>query len=89
MMNFITEDEHQHAIKEAQKWAEGEYEFTMPWGAARSLIETFLENLDSSDRDFSDEMLQARKTFRKLTAEQPDECPSKLWDDALASVGRP
>lgn len=85
---FVTENEHRYALEEAQKWIESEYDVKMPWGAARALIDTFLENLDSEDRDFSDEMLQARKTFKKLTADQPDECPSKLWDDALQSVGR-
>lgn len=55
---------------------------------ATTLICTYLEWLNSDDRDFSDEMLEARKTFNKLTEEQPDECPSKLWDDALESVGK-
>jgi hypothetical protein len=87
MINLV-ETEYEDAMKEAQTWVEGEYDIRMPWGSAKALIETFLENLYSRERDFSDEMLQARKTFRKLTAEQPDECPSKLWDDALASVGR-
>lgn len=85
---FMLDGEHKAAIEEAQKWVEEEYAFTMPWGAARALVDTFLENLDSRDRDFSDEMLQARKTFAKLTEEQPYECPSKLWDDALGSVGK-
>jgi len=55
---------------------------------ATTLICTYLEWLNSDDRDFSDEMLQARETFAKLTGEQPEECPSKLWGDALQSVGK-
>lgn len=85
---FMLDGEHKAAIEEAQKWVEEEYGFSMPWGSARALIDTFLEHLDSEDRDFSDEMLQARRTFKKLTDEQPSECPSKLWDDALESVGK-
>lgn len=87
-MIWLVDVEYEHAIKEAKKYVEREYGAELPAWSARVLIETFLDNLSSEDRDFSDEMLQARKTFRKLTAEQPEECPSKLWDDALASAGR-
>lgn len=84
----LNEPEHKMALEEAQKWVEAEYEFKMPWGAAKALVETFLEWLSSNERDFSDEMLEARKTFNRLMDEQPEECPSKLFEDALRSVGR-
>lgn len=87
-MIWLVDAEYEHAIKEAKKYVEREYGASLPMWSARALIETFLENLNSEDRDFSDEMIEARKTFKTLTDQQPDECPSKLWDDALASVGR-
>lgn len=84
----LDESEHKMALEEAQKSVEEDYEFTMPRGAAQALVEEFLWWLDSNDRDFSDEMLEARKTFKKLMDEQPEECPSKLFEDVMRSIGR-
>lgn len=88
MIIINLDEEHDVALREAQGWVEEYYEFKMPHGAAKALVETFLEWCSSDNRDFSDEMLQARETFAKLTKEQPEECPSKLFEDALRSVGR-
>ncbi|MEK1908152.1 MAG: hypothetical protein AAAB13_20460 [Pseudomonas sp.] len=88
MRIHLDEPEHKMALEEATKSVEEYHEFKMPFGAAQALVEEFLWWLDSQDRDFSDEMLQARKTFKKLCDEQPDECPSKLFEDVLRSIGR-
>lgn len=48
----------------------------------------YLSWCSSEDRDFSDEMLAARKRFSRLIVEQPDECHSKLWEDCLRGICR-
>lgn len=78
------ETEHRVALEEAVEYVMLLWEHEIPMIVAEDLIEVFLVSLDSEDRDFSDEMIEARKTFHKLTEEQPEECPSKLWEDALA-----
>ena len=50
---------------------------------ASVLIQAYIEWLDSEDRDFSDKMLRARKLYKEALEEHDDECPSRLWEDAL------
>lgn len=81
------EPEHNRAIEDAVEHVRA-WGHKISFGVAADLIDAFLESLNSEDRDFSDEMIEARKRFKTLIVEQPDECAQKLWEDALQSVGR-
>lgn len=48
---------------------------------AEVIIREYLSWCNSSDRDFSDEMLKARAEFQKRCDADPNECPQAIWEE--------
>jgi len=77
-----------HALKRSLVHLETTTAYSLDEGDLANAINEYLSWVSSEDRDFSDEMLSARKKFSQLILEQPDECHSKLWEDCLREIGR-